>query len=424
MAGFEIERANFEKKKNELKKFAEQKATNTELSGVETDGQWSDFWSGGIPGWLSGHKVTGDELNSLVTKLQNCFVEVNERERKVVKEFGQVYETFEALDKGYIQGILISVKSAEKASSEAKAAQKDIDDTINALQITVDKLKNFKEEINGYSHLEDIDEIWTDVQRFDKSLRELSNKSKEQNKNLSAKVSDLLKFKKNIDTKQHIQDIDVMWGDITAITEKIDSVSNGINELASELKEQIYDIYSFKNDIESINHLSDIGAIWQDVEDLKQSVLQLPKTVEEKEKSILQTVAGIQEMINRQSHFTSIDDMWGQVEQNQKSIKECENEINRLQEFENVYNDLKDMKHIKDIDEEWELAQALSSKVKVTEERLSDAENVIDELSDKYEKCVDENKLLSRKNKIAYAVAGCALGLTVLQLFLILAGVL
>lgn len=170
MPEYNIERANFERQKNELRSFSEQPATSTELDKFETEGQWGDFWAGGIPGFLGGHKVTGEELNSLVTKLQSCFVEINERDRKVIKEFGQVYETFEALDKGYIQGIEISVKSAEKACQEAKKAQKDIEDTMKALQGTVKKLKEFKDEVKGYDHLKDIDEIWNYYHYLDEYL--------------------------------------------------------------------------------------------------------------------------------------------------------------------------------------------------------------------------------------------------------------
>ena len=174
MPRYTIQKTDFEKQKKKLKAFSEQPATSTELEKFSTGGQWSDFLSGGLIGGLCGHKVTGEEINDLVTKLQSCFAEINERDRKVIKEFGQVYETFEALDKGYIQGILIGVKSAEKASQEAKDAQKDINDTIKALQITINKLKEFKSEINQYAHLKDIDDIWCDMQRFEIELEIIS----------------------------------------------------------------------------------------------------------------------------------------------------------------------------------------------------------------------------------------------------------
>ena len=40
MMEYNIEKTNFEKQKKELKAFAEQQATSTELDKFSTDGQW------------------------------------------------------------------------------------------------------------------------------------------------------------------------------------------------------------------------------------------------------------------------------------------------------------------------------------------------------------------------------------------------
>ena len=164
MSEYNIEKADFEKHKNELKEFSERPATSAELETFNT--------KGGPFGWFD-HNVTGAEINELVLQLQRCFLEINERDKNVIREFGQVYETFEALDNEYIKGILTGIKSAEKASQEAKDAQKDIDDTIDALQKTIEKLKEFKDEINNYTHIKEIDSIWNDVKQCDKKIDDI-----------------------------------------------------------------------------------------------------------------------------------------------------------------------------------------------------------------------------------------------------------
>ena len=63
---YSIQKTRFEKQKKELKAFSEQPATSTELDKFSTDGQWSDFWAGGLAGVLSGHKVTGRLSKNLV----------------------------------------------------------------------------------------------------------------------------------------------------------------------------------------------------------------------------------------------------------------------------------------------------------------------------------------------------------------------
>lgn len=166
MQEYSLAQADFDEQKRKIKEFAEQPATSTELGKFNTNGQFDDFLIGGIPGLLAGHKVTGKEINELVAELQSCFAEINERDRKVIEEFGQIYKTFEALDKGYIQGIIASVKSAEYASKEAKNAQKDIDDTFQLLQKVVSKLIQFKDDMKSHKHLDDIDDMWLDIQRI------------------------------------------------------------------------------------------------------------------------------------------------------------------------------------------------------------------------------------------------------------------
>lgn len=180
MAEYKITSKDFDRQKNELKRFAEQPATSTELGKFDTNGNFSDFLSSGFWG-LANHKVTGEELNVLVTELQSCLAEINERERMVFKEFGQVYETFEALDKDYIQGILLGIESAKEASlqakeasEEAKVAQKNIDATIETLILTVQKIQDFKNEINSYVHLNDVDLMWEKLNDIDMKIQSVA----------------------------------------------------------------------------------------------------------------------------------------------------------------------------------------------------------------------------------------------------------
>ncbi len=202
-------------------------------------------------------------MNRLVTELQSCFAEINERDRKVIKEFGQVYETFEALDKGYIQGILIGVESAKHASEEAKAAQKDADDAIKALQITISKLKQFKDEVNRHKHLKDIDEMWSDVHRIDGQIEEISEK------------------------------VDTYEPQIEALSKKIDDTISGIQEHINALTE-------YNDNLEKIEHLSDIDSLWTDVDDEWEYSHSLGKEVETlsgKTSEIENNVAGLKDII-------------------------------------------------------------------------------------------------------------------------------
>src|SRR5690606_7929709 len=114
----EIQTHNFENAKNALKKFSENIPSSVNLPTVATHGVWGLF----------SRDVTGSELNNLTYKVQKCLIATNKQQERVIKEFEQIYQTFEALDKDYIQGLIAGNKAAEAASNQAmKAARKAFD---------------------------------------------------------------------------------------------------------------------------------------------------------------------------------------------------------------------------------------------------------------------------------------------------------
>lgn len=433
MSEYSIVKTDFEKQKKELKDFAEQPATSTELDKFSTSGKFSDFLSGGLLG-LIDHKVTGEEMNKLVTELQTCFAEINERDRKVIKEFGQVYETFEALDKGYIQGILIGVKSAEEASKEAKAAQKDIDDTIKALKMTVQKLQEFKNQVNAHAHLKDIDVMWDDLRSLKKNTDKVSSELEKQYEKLEKKVSDLEKHKADLLKIAHIKDIDEMWGDLKETVGSIEAIKSEISSLNTEIKVVTESVDQYRSKLDQIKHIDDIDELWNQVQILNGL---LPSQIEK----LGSTIAGIQDRVNTltaffksQVHFGDVDAMWESLDAvsekaktNGDSIKSVsdmqqglKNKIGALQES---VADLEKQDHIKDIDVEWEYTHSLGEKIEAEGERISDSEGRLQKLEEQIESARNENFTLKNKISIAYIVAGGAIGLSVIQLILSVLGI-
>ena len=152
-----IEKTNFDKQKEKIREFAQQKSLNPEFDRYETND--------GLFGWFD-HNITGKEMNEFVETLQKYIAGNNEYNKKLTKEFGQVYETFDALDNEYIQGILANIKATEKVSKENS-------ETIKALQETIKKLKAIKEENDQYHRY--IDSIGDDIEKLHKFSNELDN---------------------------------------------------------------------------------------------------------------------------------------------------------------------------------------------------------------------------------------------------------
>ena len=348
-----------------------------------TKGKFSDFLGGGLLGMLD-HKVTGDEMNEFVAELQKCFVEINERDKKVIKEFGQVYETFESLDKGYIQGILIGMKSAEEASREAKVAQKDIDDTIKALRLTVQKLQEFKKQINAYAHIKDVDEMWD---------------------SLNEAVSNIILLKTDID----------------ATIIRLDEITEGFN--------------IYKGKLDGIKHIEDIDQIWDTVKNLKNQIFDQEKKLKEQIGIIQGNVSDLLDFTKSQSHFYDIDKMWNSVCAIDTRINTCNDKNNEIILKQQEQNDsisilqasikeFESQEHYKEIDKEWEYSHSLGERLEKEANRIEYGNGKLNEFENQIHTVENENVLLRRKISVAYIIAGGSIGLSVVQLILSMLGVL
>ena len=109
-----IKKHDFELAKSRLKEFSEKKEAELSIEKVQTDG-----WFFG----LGDHKVTGTELNSRLETIQNHLIDINSTNNKTIKEFREIYNALDALDKDYMTSIVASVKAIEKTSNDVRTQQ-------------------------------------------------------------------------------------------------------------------------------------------------------------------------------------------------------------------------------------------------------------------------------------------------------------
>ena len=109
-----IKKHNFEEAKNKIRVFSNNLPTYPHFDRVEE--------SGGLFNW-GNHNVTGKEMNSFVSNVQDRLISVNSTLRSIVSEFRVIYNALDSLDKEYIDGILVSVEAAEKARKAAEALE-------------------------------------------------------------------------------------------------------------------------------------------------------------------------------------------------------------------------------------------------------------------------------------------------------------
>lgn len=164
-----IKTHDFEEAKNKLKEFSEKQPEELEITTVAAE---DDFF-----GLVVGdHKVTGNELNERLGVIQNHLKDLNAININTIKEFGKVYQALEALDKDYIQAILVSIKATEKTSSRIQETNKDIGIIIENQKKTLANLNNFKNTLDKYEHLKDVDEMWGNIEKINQSFEDIKSK--------------------------------------------------------------------------------------------------------------------------------------------------------------------------------------------------------------------------------------------------------
>lgn len=370
------EKHNFELAKNRLKEFAEIKDAELSINKVRTDG--------GFLG-MGNHKVTGDELNDRMEVIQNHLININATNNKTIKEFREVYNALDALDKDYMTCIAASVKALEKTSIDVKKQQgvlsqhnsklqeqqnklnfhqDEIDKIIDNIKKTVSVLKSFKEKLDGLKHLSDIDRIWADCKMIYDEVRIVSdslsmfikttNENNQENtkrveglKNSLAMiekdhktihneicvVSDSLSMSikaANESNQENEKKVEVLRSALTVVEKKNEDLFNQLYDL----NEKLESVVAFTTMLEQIIHLRDIDKIWELLSSAHNSIsslsseLELAQDMVSKNQENINSLLDFMERLCSLEHLMEVDDIWKQTEEHTCCIQRLEKEGN------------------------------------------------------------------------------------------------
>ena len=301
------------------------------------------------------HNITGKEANLLlVSPLQKTLIDQNSTISSLFKIANEVYNALESLDKEYIYGIIAAMKSAEVASDQAKAAsskaldastkatiaQTDIKRTIEALQVTVRILKDFKEKVtkelfsnpplntritfvnskilsienkisdiedsakdiknilqdfSNLTHIKDIDQIWIDlknnheiVKGQNDTLTSFISRVNQTTTRIDGDINALKQYRTMLETYQHLGDVDAMWNDVEEhktnledFHKQVNDFIEKVNQATSRIDTDIEDLKQYRTMLETYQHLGDVDAIWSDVEGHKTNLEDFHKQVDD-----------------------------------------------------------------------------------------------------------------------------------------------
>lgn len=330
MSKLVIKTHNFELEKKGLKEFAQKKDDELQIDTVDI--------AGGFLG-LGNHKVTGFELNNRLAVIQNHFIDLNATNNKIIKEFGQVYRALEALDKDYIQAILISIKATEQTSNGIEAAQHKITQIIDDQKKTLEVLKKFKNKLDSYNHLSDIDRIWNDCQAWHLESSALSV-SVEAVTNLS---------------NQNAKSIEALSDSQSSLENKIEQTCVSLNEQITHIETLIL----FMEKLDAITHIADIDEMWDKAEAHQRKITDL----QNQDKAI-------KDIVNSNKNITD------------KSISELHNSDEKLAELINYNKEAADHSFTDLQNKDEKLAELINHNKEAADHSFADLQSKDEKLAE------------------------------------------
>ena len=199
----------FDLAKQNLKEFSTNRIRNFKLEKVEEDGGFL---------WLGNHSVTGTEFNLRISKIQDMFISVNSMLIELRKEFGVVYTALNSLDEDIITALRVQLNQIEKAyrsievtNNKLILANEDIKSIIEKQRKTVEVLAKFKQRLDEYEHLSDVDNIWRDMNVLKNNVTKLEN--------MNAKLN----------TLKYLHKIDEIWQKLENAISEILEINNLLN---------------------------------------------------------------------------------------------------------------------------------------------------------------------------------------------------
>ena len=419
-----IKQHSFEIAKNRLKEFSEKTETKLELKGVDTDGFFP----------FSDHRVTGQELNTRLAKIQEHFITINETNNKIIREFREVYNALDILDKDYITSIIANVKAIEKTSNDVRIQQNilkqhneklenqqnkldihqvEINKSVESISKIVNALKVFKDKLEEYRHLNDIDQIWRDIENHSSMLAE--NKRKEEQFLINLKTIEITN-----------NDIRKQQDTLKKENEKLEKYYIKLDTHQSETDKNITILKTFKDKLDKYEHLNDIDQIWKDIKNFS-SILNESKKREEQFFINLKAIKEINDniIIQHNELVKEHNELTKQLSEIDKNMENVSKNITILKSFKDK---LDKYKHLNDIDQIWKDIENHSSTLDESKKRDEILLSIIQKnkvevnkhIIDITQRTNDTLLSLTKKVKYTYWLTGSAIGLAIFELILLL----
>ena len=401
-----VKKHSFDMAKNRLKEFSEKTEAELKIDKVETEG--------GFLG-LGDHKVTGYELNERLETIQEHLIDANATNNKVIKVFREIYNALDALDKDYITSIVASVKAIEKNSNDIRKQQETLkqhneklanqQNKLDAHQVEIEKnvaniskivtaLKVFKEKLDRYNHLTDIDKIWNDCKAIQNEIRVVSESITKFSKKVTEDIATANNKNKAL-SDQVNKDILTLHNEAKSFKEFFSELSEKLESTANLLDSQIpviKEMDSFAEQLKNMEHLYDVDSMCEDIDQTKENFVTVENSLQSIEADILQMGKHLEKIdsfvavMEGYNHLQDIDNMWDDIDICKKNIEKIDENIQVQQnELDNLAATSENCK---------ESIATLSKNLVDAEKYAADSRNLIIKLEDFREEVSALNHLM------------------------------
>jgi len=267
--------------------------------------------NGDFSSQIASTKITIQNLEKRINGEFRNFANIQQQSKLIEnqKHYGDVDSIWNDVNKhkSVIEGIICSLESFMKRVNNA---DKDLHDRISNLTLN----------IKSYSHLNEIDAIWSDVEGHKTNLSGLHaqldlfvEKMNSATKQIISDVTALQNYRALLETYSHLNDIDTIWSDVeghktnlSGLHAQLDSFVEKMNSATKQIISDVTALQNYRALLETYSHLNDIDTIWSDVEGHKTNLLEFHKQVDnfisETNESICAVNKSIDEMKEQSSN--------------------------------------------------------------------------------------------------------------------------
>ena len=161
------------------------------------------------------------------------------------------------------------------------------------MQKRLEEIDSFVAVLSGCTHLQDIDNMWDDLDICKKNIEKI-------NANIQTQQSELNNLAAT--SENHTEYI-------AALSKKMVATE----EYAVDSRNLIAKLEAFKEEVSALNHLMEVDEIWKQTEEHQTRINQVE-----------QECRTNTDKLNVISHLDDVDDMWNNVEEHTSKLIECE----------------------------------------------------------------------------------------------------